>query len=124
MLMEQESCENQAEKRLQQLQLADSRDAAQRQPAVPKEEAHQHTEDRNIGESDPSGRADAAPALWPHIKSDKSHYRQSDDECPANHLPAAQPARQTAANYMRFNVAQSRSQRLFTVLEKALASSR
>jgi DNA-binding transcriptional MocR family regulator len=31
---------------------------------------------------------------------------------------------QSAANYMRFNVAQSRSARLFTVLEKALVSSR
>ncbi|MGE0240134.1 MAG: PLP-dependent aminotransferase family protein, partial [Parvibaculaceae bacterium] len=31
---------------------------------------------------------------------------------------------QSARNYMRFNVAQSRSQRLFTVLEKALVSSR
>ncbi|WP_119270333.1 PLP-dependent aminotransferase family protein [Taklimakanibacter deserti] len=30
----------------------------------------------------------------------------------------------SAGNYMRFNVAQSRSQRLFTVLEKALVSSR
>jgi hypothetical protein len=29
---------------------------------------------------------------------------------------------QSAGNYMRFNVAQSRSGRLFTVLEKALSS--
>jgi DNA-binding transcriptional MocR family regulator len=31
---------------------------------------------------------------------------------------------QTAGSYMRFNVAQSRSARLFAVLEKALLSSR
>ena len=29
---------------------------------------------------------------------------------------------QSAGSYMRFNVAQSRSQRLFTVLDKALSS--
>jgi hypothetical protein len=31
-------------------------------------------------------------------------------------------ATRTAGNYMRFNVAQSRSTRLFTVLEKAFSS--
>lgn len=50
-----EDCRSQcqAEKWLQELQLADGSDTALRQPFVPEHKSDQHAEQGNIGETDP-----------------------------------------------------------------------
>ena len=62
-LVQQEAGQCEAEEGLQLLQLADARDAADREPAIPEDESDEHAEDRDISEPDPGRRAHAAPCL-------------------------------------------------------------
>ena len=90
--------QRQAEEGLQQLQLPDAGDAAERQAAIPEDEADQHAEDRDIGEADPGRRADRRSS-YPGMREqrDDRHHRQRQHQRPGDHLPAAEPARQRRA---------------------------
>src|SRR5699024_5878769 len=60
-LSKENRCQEKAKEWLQQLQLPDACDAAERQPAIPKDESNQHTENGNISETEPSRRTDVIP---------------------------------------------------------------
>ncbi len=59
--VQHQPCQQQPEKGLQELKLAHARNAAQRQPAIPEDEADEHAEHRDIGEPGPGRPADGLP---------------------------------------------------------------
>ena len=93
MLPQQLRCQGQPKEGLQQLQLADRRDAAERQAVIPEEKSEQHA-----------------------AKVSREALQEGVVLAPGNVFSLSQ----TAAPYLRFNVAQCQSPRIFEVLEKAM----
>ena len=76
MLAQHQRGDDKPEERLQQLQLPDRGNAAERQPAIPEHETDPHAEQRDIGQPPPSRRIERRPIRWAKHKRERDAERK------------------------------------------------
>src|ERR1700677_1674111 len=95
--VQKQSGKREPEEGVKQLQLADAGNPANRETAIPKNKADQHTEHRDVGEPRPYRQADLAPRSGQSRQRDDGYDRQREQQRPGDHLPSAEPTRQRRA---------------------------